>query len=357
MRLKKVFKNKVTRNWGLVLLLLGLTFLLFVAIGGYESFKIRVTHLQDGYLTVIGDLANRYFNWRGTGIEILDHRVVYSGQVLHEFSWIAFKKWVIGLLLLFWITPARLSRKLIFSLGVLLVNFLGSFLDIICTSYSLVRGADEYDASLIGYTPHLLLLLVLMTTWIWRERKRILQVFNYIRISPQFIENKLPAIFVIIFIYAQMSNLLLGYFQYTAWINFLFHSSAGIIKLTGYTVTVDSQMLIGPNGSIYMAKPCLGISTMVLFASIVFITGRRKDNSRWYYILFGVLFLNLVNIIRFVLLFIHIQKHGDYVLAMDLHDMFKYITYTIVFLLWIIWFEKFSDLRDGSGSDPVVHNR
>ncbi|MFN8239983.1 MAG: hypothetical protein U0X39_04430 [Bacteroidales bacterium] len=48
-----------------------------------------------------------------------------------------------------------------------------------------------------------------------------------------------------------------------------------------------------------------------------------------------------MNILRFVFLFIHIQKHGDYKLAISVHDMYNYITYTFVFILWIIWIEFF----------------
>lgn len=351
---KKAIWNKVVRPWSLVLITATIVLLLVFLV--YSPFRALISQFQGVYLTVVGQIANSFFYLTGTDIEIQNHQVLFSGQVLHEFAWIAYKKWTVGLLLLFWITPASVFRKILFSAGVLLVNFIGSVSDIIITSYILSLGADEYNASLIGYTLHLLLLLTLMTIWIWRERKSILEVFTYIRISPEFIEKKLPALFVIIFIYALMSNFLLGFFQYNAWISFLFHSSALILKLFGYTVAVDSDMLIGPNGYIYMAKPCLGISTMMLFAAIVYITGRRNDPSRWYYILFGFVFLNLVNIIRFVLLFIHIQKHGDYVLGMDLHDMFKYITYALVFFLWIFWFEKYSDLRDKSESDKVEEN-
>ena len=59
----------------------------------------------------------------------------------------------------------------------------------------------------------------------------------------------------------------------------------------------------------------------------------------------GILFLNLVNIIRFVLLFVHIQKYGGYELTIDLHDLYNYVTYTLVFLMWVFWFERFSDIK------------
>lgn len=351
----KVTGNNAVRSRVLVIILFAIVLLLMLVFWKNLPFNVLVSRLQDSYLTSIEHIANRFFNRTDTGIEIRDHQVIHSGQILHEFTWIAYKRWVVGLILLFWFTPAKVFLKILFSGGVLLVNFVGSVSDIILTSYSLSLGFNEYNAALIGYTLHLLLLLTLMTVWIWRERKAILQVFKYIRISPQFVEKKLPALFAVFFIFAVMSNFLLGYFRYTGWVNFLFHSSAGIIRLLGYSVSVDSHMLIGPNGSIYMEKPCLGLNTMLLFAAIVYITG-RNDRTRWYYILFGLIFLNLVNIIRFVLLFMHIQKHGDYVLAMDLHDMYKYITYAIVFILWVFWFEKYSDMRADSESDTAVTN-
>ena len=93
-----------------------------------------------------------------------------------------------------------------------------------------------------------------------------------------------------------------------------------------------------------MANGCLGFRTMLLFTMLIFVTGDNKKTT-WFYVLGGLLLLNVVNIIRFVLLFIHIQKNGGYVLNIDLHDLYNYIIYTIVFILWIIWFEKFSDLK------------
>jgi exosortase/archaeosortase family protein len=84
---------------------------------------------------------------------------------------------------------------------------------------------------------------------------------------------------------------------------------------------------------------------MLLFAAIVFLTGSTTKTVRWSYILFGLLLINFANILRFVFLFIHLERHGSYMLAMDVHDMYNYIIYAIVFILWVIWFEKFADYR------------
>ena len=141
-------------------------------------------------------------------------------------------------------------------------------------------------------------------------------------------------------------------FDYQLWISFLFTSSKEILGLFGYSATVEPFYLMGDNGSIFMLKSCLGYHTMLLFGIFVILTGNTTNKIRWMYIISGFLFLNFVNIIRFVLLFIHIQKHGDYMLAMDVHDMYNYIIYGIVFIMWVIWFEKFADRKKTEDGRP-----
>jgi exosortase/archaeosortase family protein len=162
------------------------------------------------------------------------------------------------------------------------------------------------------------------------------------KFNLEFLEEKLPEIFTIMFLFTLLSNFLLGFFQYSAWINLMFNISAWILNILNYPAWVESHLLIGENGSIHMAKGCLGFNTMLLFASIVYITS-KNNRRKLLFILGGLILLNISNIIRFVLLFIHIQNHGGYVLKMDLHAMYNYIIYGIVFILWIIWFEKYSD--------------
>lgn len=83
---------------------------------------------------------------------------------------------------------------------------------------------------------------------------------------------------------------------------------------------------------------------MLLFASLIYLMGENSWTS-WIYILSGLLFLNIANIMRLVLLFMHIQEHGTYVGIVDYHNLYDYIIYGIVFILWVIWFEKFSHLK------------
>ena len=130
----------------------------------------------------------------------------------------------------------------------------------------------------------------------------------------------------------------------TLWINFLFNISAWILNLLNYPAWVESRLLVGDLYSINMARGCLGLNTMLLFTLIVFITG-KSSRTMWLFILAGLIILNLSNIARFVLLFIHLQNHGNYALSIDIHDLYNYVIYGIVFLLWIFWFEKYSYIK------------
>ncbi len=353
MNVRELIINTSKRKRVLFLLSAFIVLSILFGIIGYSTFRILLTNFLEAYLLLIERIANRLLQLFGSTVNILDHQVYFKGETIFLHEWIANKKWVLALLILFWLTPALINRKLIFSALLLLVNFFGSIMDVMLTSHLASVAPDEWSAGLVGYTPHFLLILGLLTAWIWRERKILLQIFSHIKINPVFLEKKLPAIIIIIFIYALMSKFFLGIFQYTPWINFLFHSSAGILKMLNYSVYVESHFLIGENGSIYMAKACLGLNTMMLFAAIVFITA-KNTRIKWLYIVFGVIFLNIVNIFRFVLLFIHIQKYGDYVLSMDLHDMYNYVIYGIVFILWIFWFERYSDIREDTKNEQDV---
>jgi exosortase/archaeosortase family protein len=136
----------------------------------------------------------------------------------------------------------------------------------------------------------------------------------------------------------------LGYFDFSLYTDFLLKSSKGILGLLGYDAVMEPSLLIGKNGTIFIENGCMGFKTMFLFAALVYLTG-NKHKRGWDHIIFGLLILNFLNILRIVLLFIHIQKHGDYVLATDHHELYKYIFYFIVFVLWVIWFERLMDLK------------
>ena len=116
-----------------------------------------------------------------------------------------------------------------------------------------------------------------------------------------------------------------------------------MLSFTPYDVAKEGHTLYGLNGNLFLAKYCLGLQAMYIFGAFIWLTG-NKISRKSIFIILGIIFINLTNILRLTLLFMHIQKHGNYELAMDLHEMFNIIIYSLIFILWIIWIEKFSDL-------------
>lgn len=85
---------------------------------------------------------------------------------------------------------------------------------------------------------------------------------------------------------------------------------------------------------------CNALSVMILFVSfIVAFTGKFKKAI--IFILFGLLLIHLLNIVRIALLSValyHYPQHEHILHAV----IFPLIIYGIVFLLWVIWVNKFS---------------
>ena len=334
-----------------ILLWVGVAIALITAFILYRIFSIGdyAWNLIDVYLSFLEGIINRLHAAIGTGVHIEGHSVYVHGEFAADLDdGYLLKKWTLLLLLVFWITPVNLRPRLMYTGCLIIVHPFGSLINIGLTSYLLLFISYDEAAAYIGRTPFVLIMLTFLTTWIWRNRKNIFSSKISKQFRLEFLEPRLPQLFIVLLIFVLLSNLFLGSFKYTFWIEFLFRLSAGVLHLLGYIASVESQLLVGEYGSIRLAKSCLGLNTMLLFASIVYFTG--KDGwVKWLYILGGIVLLNLLNIARFVLIFLHIQKNQGYVTELNTHDLYNSLIYGIIFIMWIVWFEKFSFLRD---SDP-----
>lgn len=342
----KPSNTKSNRTKRLVLAAAISVFILLIGLLWFSQLKTFILNLFDDYLTMLEGMADRFLLSIGSGVSIREHNVFVQGEFAATLDdGYLLKKWTLLLLVLFWITPARLRPKLVYSGLVLLVNPIGSLINISLTAYLLLYFSYDEAASYIGRTPFVLIMLFFLISWIWRNRKSLFGSKIAKQFRLEFLEAKLPHLFVVLFIFVLLSNIFLGAFRYTIWIDFLFRISAWILNTLNYPASVQNLILVGEHGSIFLAKSCLGLNTMLLFASIVYFTG-KESWIKWVYILGGVILLNLLNIGRFVMIFIHIQKNGGYVTEMNTHDLYNSIIYVIIFIMWIIWFEKFSYLRD-----------
>ena len=334
--LKKIRGRK---NYPSILFIVGGIFFIlaiFVA-AGISPEKIDLLYLRTE--KGLSDLVLRYFlSFSG------DVSLVFEDETL-------FKKWELFLLIIFWITRSPLKNKVTASLFLIVTDYFLGVIYLTLGPWFLNKGVDYdhfrtiyiFTGSVVNFT--------FLVVWYRKNKESILEGLSFSWLKKESLEKKIRVLIPLIFLYIILVSFIYHYFEFKYWTHFLFVSAQWILKLIGYAATVSGSYLIGANGTIYMANGCLGFKTMLLFASLVYLTGNDRK-SMWCYILGGVLFLNLVNIIRFVLLFIHIQKNGGYVLSIDLHDLYDYIIYTFVFILWVIWFEKFSDLRKGDRGKP-----
>ena len=299
-------------------------------------------------------IANKLLHWLGSRVYIDNHLVMLDGTD-HETvrSGTLMRKWMALLLLLTWAFPASLNKKLWFSGLILVLNFLMSPLTIALQAYLAGQGLDLYSHTRISRTAAHLMNMTLLFAWLRYRRKELWKFLSSLRLDSDLIRKKSTAIVAVSYVYLILGYFMLGCFEFTPWVNFLFNQSQQILSWFGIESVVESQVLIGDKGSLSMLKSCLGLNTMLLFVALVFIMGENSLTS-WIYILSGLLILNAANILRLVLLFMHVQKHGTYGGVMDYHDLYDYIIYGLVFLLWVIWFEKFSRVRILTGKRQTV---
>jgi exosortase/archaeosortase family protein len=344
MDVKKLLKSKKAAAITATLATASVLYLVLrLIIPDYHPISLLMSYISDYYLNISLKLSLTLIKWFGYFSLFPDH-ISDIGQTFLIFFTpsVRYKKMVLIVLTFIWLTKAPTKRKTSFSLLVLLVHFTAvTFYN--CVGLSCTQLSDPELVFSVPDTAASFTLFTCLVFWFKINSQSINNVLLKLKIDINGLKSKIIALTVIIYIYIIINQFVFAYFSFSGWVNFLFIPAQKILSVFGYDAIVNSTYLIGNNGTIYMAKFCLGIKTMYLFASIVYLTG-RKNITRWLYIFAGLVFINFFNILRFVFLFIHIQKHGDYTLAMDLHDLYNLILYSIVFILWVFWFEKYSDI-------------
>ena len=126
--------------------------------------------------------------------------------------------------------------------------------------------------------------------------------------------------------------------------------SEAVLDGLGYNAEVlphptEPSMKVLVNGK-YLARViegCNAVSVIVLFLSFI-VAFSGKPKATFFYILSGSVLIYAVNLIRIVLLTMglyHYPQHEEI-----LHSVvFPAIIYGMVFLLWIIWVNRFSKLK------------
>lgn len=327
-----------------LLLLIAADIILRLLFFDSDPILTAVYFIFDYYLLLAERFATLLLDLSGSSIIVKDHLSFLDDKQLKDFSpSVLYEKWVLFLLCFFWLSDTTYRSKLIYTIIIIILDYLFVSVNIALRAYFAQPQFSNNYIIALSMTLGALSMATVLFVWYRRNQESILNSLSRLKIDTDLLKNRFFSVVLITYVAVVTMHFILDSFDFRLWIKFVFTSAQMILGLMGFEAIVEPFLLVGENGSISMAKGCMGYDTMFLFASVVFLTG--YGINRLIYIILGILLLNLANIMRFVLLFIHIQRHGDYVSAMNLHDIYNLFLYAIVFLLWVLWFYKYSDVK------------
>ena len=120
-----------------------------------------------------------------------------------------------------------------------------------------------------------------------------------------------------------------------------------VAELLGYNVYTDQNFnelsmmfMVNESYVVRIVEGCSSISIIILFlAFIIAFSGSFK--ATFFYGVFGVVAIYIVNVFRIVFLALAIYHYPEY--KDVVHDLiFPLIIYGMVFILWVIWVRKFA---------------
>lgn len=339
------------RAWIIIIAILALAFIWTVLrffILHYDPIRPLLIAIFEPYLLLTGKLSNFILSFSCPGAEIVNYDIFYHNDKLYSFeSGVLFKKWLLLLLLIYWIVRSPLTEKLFFTIIIIVAHFLIVSADNAILADIVVNGYDEESLPKISKTPGLLVLITFFTIWLLRYRKMILEFLSGLKLNTQLVDSKIPELIIVMYLYVVLNNFLYGIFDLHIWRNLMIVTVHKILTAIGYNSVIEGFYIIGDNGTVLIDRGCVGYNSMLKFAVIVFLTG-VNNVRRWSYIFSGAAFLEIISGLRLILIFIWYENYG-FERAIQFHDFTKSAIHVIIFIMWIIWFEFFTDIRPKQG--------
>ena len=118
-----------------------------------------------------------------------------------------------------------------------------------------------------------------------------------------------------------------------------------ILTTLGYTIFKGEERVIGIDGTpgLWIGDKCNGIDLFALFTIFV-IAYPGTLLKKCFFIPIGILSIQLINILRVVGLSI-VQLHAPKWTEFNHTYVFNVLVYGYIFLLWMIWVNKFSETK------------
>ncbi|WP_121809524.1 exosortase Y [Mucilaginibacter kameinonensis] len=133
----------------------------------------------------------------------------------------------------------------------------------------------------------------------------------------------------------------LNYIQSLRW--FLLSCSTQILNWLGFTAIHNgTQLLVAGKGSIEVVYSCLGLGLMSFFAAFV-ISYPKQLKQKMIFLVSGILVIQTLNIMRFVLLALFWSKKANRIV--DHHTIFNIIIYIIIMISLYFWITKHDQVK------------
>jgi len=115
----------------------------------------------------------------------------------------------------------------------------------------------------------------------------------------------------------------------------LLAATGHILNWLGYTaITSDTELLVSGHGRIQLVYSCLGLGVMSFFTAFV-IAYPKKLKIKLIFLISGLIFIQVLNIVRFVLLALFWRDTRGIIL--DHHTIFNIIIYIIIAISLYFW--------------------
>lgn len=128
----------------------------------------------------------------------------------------------------------------------------------------------------------------------------------------------------------------------------LLYCSAGVLNLIGFSaITNNYEMLVAGHGVIQLVYSCLGLGVLSFFCAFV-LAYPGKWRPKFIFMISGIIIIELLNILRFILLALFWDKHGGQII--DHHVIFNTIIYIIVAVSLYFWVKHSDKRQNGSNA-------
>lgn len=357
MELNKILKSKKT--FFLILVCSSIA-LAIIAMRIFSAERVAllklISVLLSPYFYMAEIIANGIIKFFIDGVSIENHKIIFNNHfeyfnsnkaIIENWSTaFLYYKWSAFLLACFWIIKSPVKRKIRFTFLFVFTHFSA----VVC-GLVMIAGVGPIlkNPELLATIGHdilgIFLFFGLFTIWIKGSLSYIESTCKSIRINFTLPVKKLNEILIVFFLFLFLNNFLVPYLNHDILIAFYLNATKLMVSIFGYGAEINGNYLIGTyGGELFIAKWCLGLKTMFIFSALVFLT-RKKNLTCWVFIGFGLVFLHLLNSIRLSYLFIFVQHNSNSQMIMEHHDIYNIVVYFFIFVLWIIWFEKFTSIR------------